>query len=103
MENAMIFSKETLEPQLEALIKYSPELTVAFREKDKVILSGHIFVDLKHSDYRVKQQYSIEITIPLYSEELPYVMDKGEYISNKYPHLYKNGKLCLETDCSIRF
>lgn len=99
----MIFSKETLQPQLEALIKNYPELEVASREKDKVILSGNIFVHLKHCDYRLKQKYAVEITVPLYSEGLPFVVDKEEYISKKYPHLYKNGRLCLETDTAVRF
>lgn len=43
-----------------------------------------------------------KIVIPIESEKLPYVLDAGNHIDCNYPHRYLNGKLCLETDTSIR-
>lgn len=98
----MIFTIDTLASQLSDLLKYYPELKVVSQEDDEVIVSGNIDVFIKHPTYSLHKTYGVDIVIPLNSEELPYVIDKDNYISKSYHHYYNTGKLCLETDSAIR-
>lgn len=98
----MIFTKETLPFQLSELFQQYPELTIISQENDKVIISGNILVYMKNDDFSLRKVYGIDIVIPLNSDELPFVVDKDNYISKSYHHYYNSGKLCLETDSGIR-
>ena len=98
----MIFTTDTLTPQLTELLQHYPDLKIISQKDNEVIVSGNISVFMKHPMYILRKTYGIKIIIPLNSEELPYVVDKDSYISKSYHHYYNTGKLCLETDSAIR-
>ena len=98
----MIFTDNTLDMQIEDVIKKYPNLYVHRKDNCKVILKGKIFVNREENDFRVCQEYAVDIIIPIDSDELPYVIDSSRYIPVTYPHYYRSGKLCLDTDTSIR-
>lgn len=98
----MIFTTDTLTPQLTELLQHYPDLKIISQKDNEVIAAGNISVFMKHPMYILRKTYGIKIVIPLNSEELPYVVDKDNYISKSYHHYYSTGKLCLETDSAIR-
>ncbi len=98
----MIFTTDTIPPQLTKLLKHYPDLEIISQKDTEVIVSGNIFIFMKHPMYTLRKTYGVKIVIPLNTEELPYVVDKDNYISKSYHHYYSTGKLCLETDSAIR-
>jgi hypothetical protein len=102
METPMIFTKESIVPQLELLLNKYPDLVVEKFESHLVHLHGHILVFRIHNDFPVRKEYFLDIFIPICSDELPYVIDSEKQIRQDYLHYYSNGKLCLSTDSQIR-
>lgn len=98
----MIFTEETLRPQLSSMLQLYPQLYIVSQETDTVTVSGTIFVYIKHLGFSVRKNYDVDINIYLNSDRLPCVVDRNGYISKKYQHIYSDGKLCLETDTKIR-
>lgn len=98
----MIFTVDTLTPQLSELLQHYPGLKIISQENNEVVVSGNILVFIKHPMFSLKKTYAVKIIIPLNSDELPYVIDKDAYIAKSYHHYYSNGQLCLETDSAIR-
>lgn len=85
----------------ELLEKY-PLLYIEDETEEGIILSGIINVHRSVEGYVLNKNYSIEVYIPIDESELPYVIDIGKAIRPKYPHVYKDGKLCLATDVDMR-
>lgn len=98
----MIFTKESVSPQIDELFEYQSELHIEVDSDTKVELAGEIFVNCVSKGFVLSDNYPVRIVIPLCSNKLPYVIDTGNRIAKDYPHRYENGELCLETDTSIR-
>lgn len=98
----MIFTKESAHQQIEKLLEIQSGLHIKAEGETQVELTGEIFVNCKSKGYFLSDNYPVRIVIPLDSDKLPYVIDTGNCIAKDYPHRYKNGELCLETDASIR-
>lgn len=98
----MIFTKEAISQQIEELLKAQSGLHINAESETQVELIGEIFVNCASKGYILSDYYPVRIVIPLYSDNLPYVIDTGNRIAKNYPHRYKNGELCLETDAIIR-
>lgn len=98
----MIFTDNTIDTQIEDVIKKYPNLYVHKKDNRQIVLKGKILVNREENDFRVFHEYTIDIIIPIVSDELPYVIDSSRYIPVTYPHYYRNGKLCLDTDTSIK-
>lgn len=98
----MIFSKESALQQVNSLLQIYDKLHIEKESNEEIILSGEILVNRTSLSYHVYKAYKIEIHIPLESDELPYIFDVGNAIESNYSHRYISGKLCLETDSTIR-
>ena len=83
------------------LYKYI-KMKICTMEETEIVLAGSILINRSAKGFQLYKEYSVKIVIPLESEKLPYVLDDGNHIDCNYPHRYLNGKLCLETDTSIR-
>ena len=84
------------------LLKEYPLLHKEAESDKQIKLSGDIKVHRSIEQYVINRTYSIEIYVPMTVEDLPYVVYTGNAINNKYPHMYKDGKLCLATDIDMR-
>ena len=102
MEKAIIFTKDTVMPQVERMLAAYPDLYVAETTEDSIEIDGNIIVHRTYNDYTIRNIYDLKVIIPLGSENLPYVIDSSKYINETYPHIYTNRMLCLETDIVIR-
>jgi len=98
----MIFTKESVADQIKNLLKKYKELKVIEFKEDYVKLQGVILVNRKALNFSVTKKYKVEITIPINSNDLPYIFEIGGAIDNRYHHVFMNGKLCLEGDTKIR-
>lgn len=98
----MIFTKETVQQQVEDLLNLQRGLYIKSESEEQIELAGEIFVHCESKGYTLSDSYTVQIVIPLNSDKLPFVIDEGNRIAEDYPHRYKNGALCLETDTSIR-
>lgn len=98
----MIFTPETVKPQLARLLQEYPELRVMCENQKLIKLYGSVLVHRTANDVTIHKLYELEIVIPLYSDELPYVIDINKLIKTNYPHRYSDGRLCLATDTEIR-
>lgn len=98
----MIFTKEIVQQQVEDLLNLQHGLHIKAESEEQIELSGEIFVHCESKGYTLSDSYAVQIVIPLNSDKLPFVIDRGNRIAEDYPHRYKNGELCLETDTSIR-
>lgn len=78
------------------------KLKICTMEETEIVLAGSILINRSAKGFQLCKEYSVKIVIPIESEKLPYVLDAGNHIDCNYPHRYLNGKLCLETDTSIR-
>lgn len=98
----MIFSKESAVQQINHLLHLYNGLSIESMHDTEIVLSGYFWVNRVARDYQLCKEYQVRIVIPLYSDELPYVIDIGNHIDESYPHRYTDGRLCLETDAAIR-
>ena len=102
--DGIIFSSESIGPQLAELISRYPTLSIITDTDSHITLSGPIHVFRTYNGYTLNNSYSIEIGIPVNSQKLPYITDIGEHIDNAYHHLYTDTRqLCLATDTQIIF
>lgn len=101
----MIFTIQQAQQQLSSLLIKYPDLIITEMNDSFICLCGKILVHRIIHEFSLHQIYDIEIHIPLNSDELPYIIDKSNYIDSNYHHSYSSGKLCLETDSRmlIRF
>ncbi|WP_368293580.1 hypothetical protein [Dehalobacter sp. TBBPA1] len=98
----MIFTVETIMPQIAQLLNEYPDLTAVQSDSQSVHLRGQVLVFRTFNDFTLRKTYTLEIIIPIGSDELPYVIDTDQQIKQDYHHRYPNGKFCLETDSKIR-
>lgn len=98
----MIFNKEESIRQVNDLLKVYNSLQICSMNDTEIIIDGSIIVNRSWNGFTVFKEYLAKIVIPLESDNLPYVIDSGNHIDKSYPHRYKNGMLCLETDSYIR-
>lgn len=98
----MIFDKETGMQQVEELLRLYTGLQLKSENTDQIVISGNILVNRTSKGYTLYKLYPIEIIVPMLSLELPYIIDSGHSIDESYPHRYTDGRLCLETDTSVR-
>lgn len=98
----MIFDKKAGMQQAEELLHLYTGLQLNSESADQIVLSGSILVNRISKGYTLYKEYRVEIVVPISSAELPYVIDAGHNIDERYPHRYVDGRLCLETDTSIR-
>ena len=88
--------------QVADLIHHYPNLLVLEWDALHIRLKGVIDVYRTASNFTLDRSYNIEINIPVDSSDLPTVIDLDSAVDTSYPHRYKNGELCLETDTTIR-
>ena len=100
----MIISKAVAVQQANSLLHLYNyrKLKICTMEETEIVLAGSILINRSAKGFQLCKEYSVKIVIPLESEKLPYILDVGNHIDCNYPHRYLNGKLCLETDTSIR-
>lgn len=98
----MIFTKEMAHQQIAELLEVQSGLHIEAESETQIELTGDIFINCKSKGFFLSENYPVQIVIPLNSNELPYVIDNENRIAKDYPHRYDNGKLCLETETSIR-
>lgn len=99
----MIFSLESIKPQLEELKIHYPDLEIVESDEKHIRFHGSILVHRTVCDFSLFKTYDIDIVVPINSNELPYAIDTGHQISDTYRHFYpKTRGLCLETDTMIR-
>ena len=98
----MIYSEETLEPQIAQLLIDYPNLVVVQSTQHFVRLHGSILVYRTYNGYTLHKTYALEIVIPIGSDDLPFVIDVDHHIKSDYPHYYSNSMLCLATDTQMR-
>lgn len=98
----MIFNKEAGLQQVAELCHFYEGLQLVTETTDQLVLSGTIEVNRVSKEFVVCKEYKISVIIPLYSDDLPYVIDLGHSIDENYMHRYQNRRLCLETDTNIR-
>ena len=98
----MIVSSASVHMQIAQLQQAQPELQVIHSDDEMVQLHGGILVHRSFNDYTVRKIYTVDIIVPLDSDELPYVIDTGHHIEKSYPHRSEEGELCLATETEIR-
>jgi len=98
----MIFTNESVKPQIAQLLNEYSDLTVVQSDSLTVRLNGQILVYRIYNDFTLRKTYALDIVIPINSDELPYVIDIDRQIKPSYHHYYSNNKLCLDTDSNIR-
>lgn len=98
----MIFPEKNVVQQVESLLHLYDGLRISSEDETKISLVGDILVNRTALGFTLFKTYQIEVVIPLISEELPYVFDRGNHIERSYPHRYTDGRLCLETDTHIK-
>lgn len=98
----MIISKEIIHKQIEDLLEIQSGLCIRSESDNQIELVGEILVNRQAKGFVLYDAYPVQIVIPLDSDSLPFVKDIGSRIAQDYPHRYKDGKLCLETDTYIR-
>ncbi len=98
----MIFTVETVTPQIAQLLHEYPDLAVVKFDSQVVLLRGQILVFRAYNDFTLRKTYTIDVVIPIGSDGLPFVIDTDGQIEQDYHHYYPNGMLCLATDSQIR-
>lgn len=98
----MIFTTKTIKTQIAQLLHEYPDLVVVQSDSQMVRLHGHILVFRTYNDFTLRKTYTLDVVIPIGSDELPSIIDTDRQIKQDYHHYYSNGKLCLATDSQIR-
>lgn len=98
----MIFTTETVALQIAQLLHEYPDLAVVQSDSQMVLLQGHILVFRTYNDFTLRKTYTLNVVIPISSDELPFVIDTARQIRQDYHHYNPNARLCLATDSQIR-
>lgn len=102
MENIMIIkTAEQIKEQIDDFHKVYPNIKIIDESEREIHLAGSFTVHEEYQGFQVFNDYSVEIVIPIASDQLPYVIDVGGAIKPTYHHYYSSGKLCLETDVKV--
>lgn len=95
-------TSENANAQINAILEKYPDLHIVEANSSQIRLRGSIHVNRKAVEFTVNHHYMVELLIPVDSNQLPSVYEIGEDIDAGYQHRYSDGKLCLETDTTIR-
>lgn len=98
----MIFTKNSLDIEIKKLMVSYPDLVIQSSSPQMVVLHGPIKIHRCIDNFTLHNTYTLNICIPIESDELPYIIDINHVIEPNYEHYYNSGKLCLETDTAIR-
>lgn len=98
----MIYTKNIALEQISQMLKEYPDLHIEKILEDQIVITGEILINRIYNDYHLYQKYSLSIAIPLEKNKLPYIIDSGHHIARNYPHIYRDRKLCLETDTRVK-
>lgn len=98
----MIYTKNIALEQISQMLKEYPDLHIEIILEDQIVITGEILINRIYNDYHLYQKYSLSIAIPLEKNKLPYIIDSGHHIARNYPHIYRDRKLCLETDTRVK-
>ena len=82
--------------------QFYPDLQISEEREESVKLRGNICVNRKISDFTLYREYKVEILLFKDESKLPEVYDVDGQIDSQYPHRYKDGKICLDTDVAIK-
>lgn len=99
----IIITTDRISHELQKLLQNFPELKVIEEKENFIILNGILDINVRLKNFSLKKGYLIDINIPLNNSEFPYVVDVGESINRKYPHVYSDGVLCLETEATLAY
>ena len=88
--------------QVEQLKDKYPRLKIVEADLTKICLQGSIEIYRSARGFILQREYAVKIIITLDGHTLPKVVDCENAIDSGYPHRYKDGSLCLETDTVIR-
>lgn len=97
-----MWNTNNIEEQVNDLLSQYPQLTVAETDPNQIRLYGTINVNRSACNYFLRKDYLIEILLPVSATELPKVKSVDNSIDKSYPHQYKDGTLCLETDGTVK-
>ena len=98
-----ILTLEDATAQATELVRHYPNLSVLDVNNHCIRLQGDIEIYRTAAGFTLDHSYKIEVRVPVDSTDLPVVIDLNGYIDSSYPHRYRSGELCLETDAIIRF
>ena len=88
--------------QVQHLLTLYPKLEVKESDSTIIRLAGPIEVYRAACNYTLQKEYQIEIIVPIENDDLPTIIETANMIDVGYPHRYKDGSLCLETNTAIR-
>ena len=91
--------KKIIHDQITALRKVHEGLTEIVDRKHEVVLAGPLpFEACPRDRISMHGSFDVELHIPdTYPRDLPRTIETSKEISSNYPHVYKDGFLCLET------
>lgn len=98
----MIYSWKNRYDVIIEMQQFYPDLQISEEREESVKLRGNICVNRKISDFTLYREYKVEILLFKDENKLPEVYDIDGQIDSQYPHRYKDGKLCLDTDVAIK-
>ncbi len=99
----MIIPQQCIGKQITEVLQSYPDLYIVENTDELLLFRGSILVFCSVDDFTLRKKYNVELFIPLGDEDLPYVIDCDKSIKRSYPHIYQNGRFCLETDISVRY
>ena len=98
----MIYSWKNRYDVIIEMQQFYPDLQISEEREESVKLRGNICVNRKISDFTLYREYKVEILLFKDESKLPEVYDVDGQIDSQYPHRYKDGKICLDTDVAIK-
>lgn len=79
-----------------------PEFKIDTSGSDSKTIIGSLQINHVYNDFRVNESFDIEIVLPdEYPYAIPTVRETGNKINKKYPHIYRDGQLCLGIEGEI--
>lgn len=93
---------DSINENIQKLLDTYTSLKIEEETEERVVLAGSICVHRSMEQFVINKDYEIGIYIPKQKGMLPYVVDTGESINIKYPHIYPDRKLCLATDIDMQ-
>ena len=97
-----MWNTNNLKEQVNDVLSQYPQLTVDETDSNQIRLYGTINVNRSACNYTLQKNYLIEILLPDSDKELPKIKSVDNCIDKSYPHQYKDGTLCLETDGTVK-
>lgn len=98
-----MWNTTNLDEQINILLNHYPQITITETDSNQIRLYGTININRSACNYTLQKDYLIEILLPTSDAELPKIKVLDNAIDKSYPHQYKDGTLCLETDTAVKF